>query len=159
MWTLVAGFVGVAIGAALATLIVLWVLEKRVDRDLIERRIRALTEYLDCLGDLERAVLSGLEDPEVVEQAWQNAKAFSREFRLSGWILEPRAKETLAGIVEELRRFDANRLDGGARSYGREAQLLCELYHQVRRVIDAELAREERAFRSFRFLPRFGRRL
>ncbi len=104
-------------------------------------------------------MLSGLEDPEVVEQAWQNARTFSREFRLSGWILDPRAKEALAAVAEELLHLDAQRLDGGARSLGREAQVLCELYHRLRRVIDGELSREERAFRSFRLLPRFARRL
>lgn len=158
MELLVAGLVGVVVGAAVATAIALAILERRVDRDLIERRIRALREYLDCLGDLERAVWSGADDPRVLEQAWANAKAFSREFRLTGWVLPEPARGALAAIVDELQRFERSRGEDGAGGGGRGAQVLCELYHQVRRVVDGELAREERAFRDFRFLPRFGAR-
>ena len=43
-------------GALVAAVIVVAVFERRGDRDLIERRLRACCEYRDRLGNLSRAL-------------------------------------------------------------------------------------------------------
>lgn len=154
---LVAGLIGVALGALVASAIILHLVDRRADRDLIERRIRTFHEYLDCLGNLERAFDGAADDPRVLEQAWCNVRAFCREFRMSGWILSPAARAALARIVDELEASERSLRSNGSGG-GRAAQLLCERYHEVERIVRRELPEEERAFRAFRFLARRARR-
>lgn len=158
MELLLAGLGGVVLGALLTGVVVLLVLQKRADRDLVERRIRACTLYLDCLRDLDRVLGRKAVEPEMLEQAWWNALTFCREFRLSGWILPARVRGILGNVVDDLERAERAYRKNGAGSTGRVAQLLCEKYHQVQRILSSELAAEEREFRALRFLPELGRR-
>ena len=48
------GFIGVLLGAAVTLVDVLLLLQKRADRDLIERRIQALLDYREWLGEPDR---------------------------------------------------------------------------------------------------------
>ena len=41
-------------------------------------------------------------DPDLLDQAWTNFRAFCREYRLSGWILAPEVQRALGAIVEEM---------------------------------------------------------
>jgi hypothetical protein len=156
MYYLLAGLAGVVVGASLAWLIMLFVLQRRSDRDLIERRIRACSEYLDCLGDLDGACGRGGDDPEILDQAWWNAKSFCREFHLSSWILPTHARESLGRVVKDLEEEERAYRANGAGASGRVAQILCERYHEVLRIVRGELTAQERAFRAFRFFPEFA---
>ena len=155
---LLAGLAGVVVGASLAWLIMLYILQKRADRDLIERRMRACSEYIDCLGGLERVCGGGGDDPEVLEQAWWNVKSFCREFHLSGWILSPGARGALERVVEELEQAERSHRADGSGAGGRAAQLLCERHHEIVRIVAGERSFQERAFRAFRFFPDLGRK-
>lgn len=152
MELLLAGLAGVVVGALVAAAIILHVLQKRADRDLIERRIRVCGEYLDCLGDLERALAGAEEDERLLDQAWVNARTFRREFLLTGWLLSPEVRRVLAEVIRDLERLEraheANG-SGGARA----VQILCEKYHQIRRVLGSEMAASESAHRAIRFFP------
>jgi len=153
---LLAGLTGVAVGALATFLTILYFFQKRSDRDLIERRVRTCAEYLDCLGDLERAFAEADGNEQVLEQAWQNARDFCREFRLTGWILKPEVRNALAEAVQAIEGAERAHQTNGAGSGGREAQILCEKYHEIARVVQGALVLEERAFREFRFLPDLG---
>jgi hypothetical protein len=152
MELLLAGLVGVVVGAILAVTIVLYAFQRRADRDLIERRVRVCAEYLDCLGDIESVFEDPDVDPAVLEQAWVNFRAFCREFHLSGWVLSPAVQRALGAIVADIERFDRSCRSNGAGGGGRAVQTLCERYHQVVRIVEADRAAAQRDFRRFRFL-------
>jgi hypothetical protein len=150
---LLAGFAGVVVGAVLASAIFLYVLERKADRDLVERRLRACTGYLEDLEALERAFASAGQDRLVLEEAWAGVSAFVREYRLTSWLFAPKLRGALDGIVAGLEDADRATRTGGGPSGGRTAQDICENCHRIRRLLRSELAAEERAFRGFRWLP------
>ncbi len=155
---LYAGLAGVVVGAFLATVTVLYLVQKRVDRDLIERRLRACLEYREFLGALEEKLVSESDDPAVLEQTWWGVRDFCREFRLTSWLLEPRVRSRLELVVEELEEELARHERNGHGGSGSAAQMLCGTYHQLDRLLTRETDRQSREFQRFRFLPRIGSR-
>ena len=155
---LYAGLAGVVVGAFLATVIALYLIQKRVDRDLIERRLRACLEYREFLGALEERIAADTADPETLEQAWWGVRDFCREVRLTSWLLEPPVRRRLELVVEELEAELARHERNGHGGSGRAAQVLCEKYHQLNRLLARETDRQAREFERFRFLPWVGSR-
>lgn len=166
---LAAGLAGVIVGALVAAGTILHVIQRRVDRDLLERRIRACGEYLDCLGDLDRALAGAEDDRRLLEQAWANARAFRRELLLTGWLLTPGARRVLVEAAGELERAerawaggDLPRAEGSSGTNGsggsRAVQVLCEKLHEIRRILGGEMAAAERSFLSLRLFPELWRR-
>lgn len=146
----IATLVGVVVGAVLASLLALYLVQKRVDRDLIERRLRAYRQYQEWIGDVTRVFDSGTTDERVLEQAWWNVESFCREFRLTAWLLEPAVQRELEGVVCELEsELERARQNGGGS--GRSAQLLTEKYHTLDRLFRRQTKSLAREFRRFRF--------
>ena len=156
------GLVGVVVGGGLVLAASLVFLGRRADRDLVERRLRLCAEYRDCLGDLSRALNESPGEPAVLEQAWINVANFCREYRLTSWVLEPRSRETLDGVVEELEAARVASTVATEEGFGgRRAQALCELYVRLDRSLRGEIERQYRAFhlpagQRFGFLPRMA---
>jgi hypothetical protein len=126
MELLVAGLAGVVVGAVVASAIILHLFQKRSDRDLIERRLRACFDYRECLGDFEGAFAEANGDARIAEQAWHNVAAFCRELRRTGWLFRPsapaaprRRRGSRAGAAHSRHE----RRNAG----GRAAQILCEM--------------------------------
>jgi hypothetical protein len=159
MWYCISGLAGVLLGATIASVLCLHLLQRRADRDLIERRLRSILGYRECLGDLE-GVLDGAADPLIIEQAWKNIALFCREFRLSGWLLAPEDREPLGRIAGELeresRRARRNGSENGSAgaALARLAQRREELERLLRRAAERQIAEHRR----FRFLPEIGSR-
>ena len=150
---LLAGLAGVLIGALIASVIILHVFQKRADRDLVERRLRACFEYRDCLGALE-AVFDGAEgDAQVLEQAWHNVDTFCREFRRTGWLFRPEVRVRLGAVVEDLEIRRRAHASNGAETGGRAAQVLCEMCREVDGILRREMEAQAREHRKLRFLP------
>ena len=106
---LIAGLAGVVIGAAASAGTALLLLRRSADRDLIERRMKALVAYREILG---RPVDDGaLRDPAELDQAVHDVEACAREFRLTAWIFdEPLRREIarpLSAVEDEVRRSRA----------------------------------------------------
>ena len=142
-----AALAGVVIGALIASAILTRVHKRRVDRDWLERQIRACMEYRECLGDIEGAFDAADGDQAVLEQAWTNVASFLREYRRTGWLFEPAMRSSLSAIVqsleEEKKRWQLN----GAGSGQRAAQFLSEKCRELDRILLREV---ERAVREFR---------
>jgi hypothetical protein len=153
MQLLFAGLAGVVVGATIAFIIILRVYEKRADRDLIERRIRACYDYRESLGNLEAAFEASSGDARLLEQAWQNVEAFCREVRLTGWLFPARVRADLGAIALELEKAREACRGNGSGANGRALQLLCEKYHEVDGLLRRESERGMREFRRLRFLP------
>jgi hypothetical protein len=104
-----AALIGVLVGAAAAAGTALLLLRRAADRDLVERRMRALVAYRDILGPPPAD--GALPDPAELEQLLHDAGACAREFRLTAWIFDDPTRRQLArplGIIEEeIRRSRA----------------------------------------------------
>jgi hypothetical protein len=141
MELLLAGLAGVAVGALVASAILLHVFQRRADRDLIERRLRACIEYRESLDGLEKVFSTAAGDAAELEQAWHQVRAFLKELRATSWILRPEVRARLLPVAEAIDRERARHETNGAgelESGGRTAQVLCEACREV----DAILARE-----------------
>jgi len=158
MNVLLAGLAGGIVGALTATAIILHVFRQRGDRDLAVRRIRACSEYLEFLGRLERAFERSGAEPEILEQAWHSTSDFCRELRLTGWLFSTVVRGALGALVDDLEKAERLYRENGCGSSGRTAQLLCEKYHEVGRILQGELTRAQREFRRPRFLSSPGDR-
>jgi len=107
---LLVGFLGVILGAGAAGGVGLLLLQRAADRDLVERRLRALLSYQESLG-APRSLLDGgdggLEAAEL-EQLVHNLSNVAREFRLTSWLFDEGLRAELAGALiafeEEARR-------------------------------------------------------
>jgi hypothetical protein len=150
---LLAGLAGVVLGAGVTLAIFLYVLQRRADRDLVERRLRACCEYEERLGGISEAIETGSDDPAVLEQAWHGVSLFCREFRLTGWLFTPQVRESLQSMVEDLEKEARAFRSGGALSGGRAAHVLCEKHHELSAILRRELQRAEGELRAFRFFP------
>ena len=153
---LIAALLGVVVGMVAATSLILYLLQKRVDRDLIERRIRAYEEYSECLRALVDLVDAGAGQTEndgerVVDLAWWGVRNFCREFRLSGWILDAASREHLARVVADL---EANRCayEENGTSRARTAHYLAETYHKLDRYFARQKAAQAAEFHRFSYL-------
>src|SRR5262245_2539717 len=150
---LIASLLGVVVGALIATVIILYLFQKRGDRDWLERELRACAEYRECLGDIQAAFAQAAGDATVIEQAWTNIKGFCREFRLTGWLfpadLRARLEALVAGLEREEQLYRAN----GSGAGGRAAQTLCEKYHELDRVLRRAVESRARDLRRSRLLP------
>jgi hypothetical protein len=153
MSLLFAGLAGVVIGASIASCIFIYVYQKRADRDLVERRLRACFEYRECLGDLERVFETAGGEAKVIDQAWHNVAAFCREFRKTGWLFGPEAHAHLEGVVEALERAGRAHSSNGKTTGARGAQLLCEKCREVDAVLRREIGEQVREHRKQRYLP------
>src|SRR5262245_60029005 len=107
------GFLGVVLGAGAAAGVGLLLLQRAADRDLVERRLRALLAYQEALG-APRSLLEGGDgdlDPAELEQLVHNLESVAREFRLTSWLFDDRLRCDLAGALiafeEEARRTRA----------------------------------------------------
>src|SRR6266545_4248817 len=103
------GFLGVLLGAGAAAGTALLLLHRMVDRDLMERRLRALVSLREAMG-APRAPGRSPElflDPLELEQAVHDFEAAVRELRLTAWMFDERLRADLARPVrdfeEELR--------------------------------------------------------
>jgi len=105
----IAALLGVIAGAAASAGTALLLLRRAADRDLLERRLRALIRYREILGPCGST--AALEDGAELEQVLVDMGALAREFRLTAWIFdEPLRKELgrpLTAIEEEIRRSGA----------------------------------------------------
>ncbi|MCH2376011.1 MAG: hypothetical protein MK538_17635 [Planctomycetes bacterium] len=153
---LIAALLGVVVGMIMSTVLILFLIQKRVDRDLIERRVRAYEEYSECLRGLVELLDSADDSPggveRVVDQAWWGVRNFCREFRLSGWVLDGPAREHLERVVVELEaeRCKYEESDMGP---ARAAHFLSERHRQLERFLDRRKAVQVEAFRRFRYFP------
>jgi hypothetical protein len=138
--------------------IALFLIQKRVDRDLIERRLRACMEYRELLGAVEETLARESDHPGVLEQAWWGVRDFCREFRLTSWLLDPPVRRRLERVVEDLEVELARSDENGRGGSGRAAQVLCAKYHELDAVLTRETRRQIREFQRFRFLPAPGAR-
>lgn len=153
MELLVAGLSGVVVGAIVASVIILHLFQRRADRDLVERRLRACFDYRECLGDLESVFEGANGDPRVLEQAWHNAASFCRELRRTGWLFRTEVRLRLLAVAEDLERERRAHESNGADTGGRAAQLLCEKCREVERILIRETEEQAREHRRLRFLP------
>jgi hypothetical protein len=144
MELLFAALSGVIVGALVTASAMLLLLQRRSDRDLIERRLRACFDYRECLGDIEGAFSGSNGDALVVEQAWHNVAALAREFRRTSWLFRPELRLRLAAVVEELERGRLARSSNGVGSGGRAAQLLCEKCRELDQILTREVEVEAR---------------
>lgn len=145
------GLAGVLVGALVASAIFLYLLQRRADRDLIERRLKAILTYRDCIGDLVTVLEEyRAEDPKVLRQVWKNVASFCREFRLTGWYLAVSDREPLAKMVGDLEReLRAYHINGNSVSIPR----LREHSVEVERILEKAAKRQLSEYRKFRFLP------
>jgi hypothetical protein len=168
MWYFLCGLGGVLLGALISAAIFLYVLQRCVDRDLIERRLRAYLEYGDRLGDISRFLASkGAPDSidvDVFRQAWKNVAAFCREFRLTSWLLPPRERKALGDIVtdfeREMRAYDTGSdlfKNASSLPIGSLAQKTADRQKEIERILRQAVRRQVRQYRRFRFLPGVAR--
>lgn len=155
---LLAGLAGVLIGALTATAILLHVFQRRADRDLIERRLRACCDYRDSLENLEGAFSQSNGDPHVLEQAWHQIGTFVREFRRTSWLFGSEMRLRLEAIVAELEHERSSNHSNGDGAGGRAAQLLCDKGREIEHLIAREIDQQSREHKKTRFLPESGRR-
>jgi len=153
MELLLAGLAGVALGAGIAIAVFAYVLRRRADRDILERRLRAFAEYVDCLGGLDRALDGADSRPELIEQAWRSVLDFCREVRLTSWLFSEDVRARLGAITDTLQKEERAYRSNGAASPARAAQVLSETYREAERLLRREIERAERAFRRYRLLP------
>ena len=151
-----AGLAGVLVGALVASLIFLHLLQKKADRDLVERRLSACFDYRECLGGLETVFESANGDARAVEQAWHQVGAFCREFRRTGWLFRPEARLRLEALVGDLERERRTRTESVEDAGGRAAQILCEKWSEIDRLLRDEAEVQVREHRKQRFLPGNG---
>jgi hypothetical protein len=142
-----AALAGVVVGAFIASAVMIRVHQRRADRDWLERQIRACMEYRECLGDLEEAFDGADGDPAILEQAWANVAAFSKECRRTGWLFEPAMRSSLSALVLSLEEEEKRWRLNGAGSGQRAAQVLSEKCRELDRLLLREV---ERAVREFR---------
>jgi hypothetical protein len=145
---LIAGFVGVLLGAAASAGTALLLLGRAADRDLIERRLRALISYREIVGaprtDME------FDDPRELEQLLHDFEAFAREFRLTAWVFDESLRMMLARSVlaleEEVRR---------ARSRGENPSpvAIVAAHRQLDLVLRSAAARSIDQFRRWKAWP------
>ena len=131
---------------------------RRADRDWLERQIRACIEYRECLGDLESAFDGADGDRAVLEQAWANVAAFSREYRRTGWLFEPAMRSSLSALVRSLEEEESRWRLNGAGSGQRAAQVLSEKCRELDRLLLREVERAVREFQRPRPGGESGRR-
>lgn len=154
------GLIGVALGSLITFAVFVYLLRRREDRDLIERRLRACLEYREILGNLsieaETREGRGQLDDRVLAQIWKNIEAFCREFRLTSWILCPADRRALGRIVDaferELRAYRAAASAGGSvpAPTGSLIQKIADRRDAVDRLLLRAVAREHRRHRFFR---------
>ncbi|MBI4582754.1 MAG: hypothetical protein HY717_01790 [Planctomycetes bacterium] len=159
MGYLIAGLAGVMVGAGVALFAALAVLQRRADRDLLERRMRSLLEYRERLGDPRRWLNGGARSSGVpaleTEQLLANLEALAREFHLTAWLFDEPRRELLAEAIEEIeraiRRYREEEPAGGPPSL---AAILgaCDRFERRLRDLAVKTAAEHR---RFRFLPTF----
>jgi hypothetical protein len=155
MGYILAAMCGVALGASVALVVALYLLQKLADRDLIERRMRALLEYSEGLGDPERQLAAnGAAGPAAAEQFLRNLEALAREVRLTAWLFDDPLRAEIGRALEGIERAARRCRDG---VLPEDAPGLAPVIAACRR-LDGELraaaASTLREHRRFRFLPR-----
>jgi hypothetical protein len=159
MGYIVTGFVGVLLGAAVALTAVLLLLQKGVDRDLIERRLDALLDYREWLGEPDRLLNgNGNLDSAVVAQLLANLEALARRFRRTAWLFDDPLRSELGAAVHQVERA----LERLHRRSGQDsAEELGGLLNSCQ-ALDSELriavSRTVKSHRRIRFLPSIGTR-
>lgn len=158
MGPLIAGLAGVVLGAGLTLVIVLILLQRRADRDLIERRLRALLEYRECLGGLERWLVGNhAGEPGATEQVATNLDSLAREYRLTAWLFDDPLRKEIGRGVERAERA-VRRFRNNGRSDSRESlPALLAACQRLDRELRRAVARTLREHRRLRFLPQLGR--
>jgi hypothetical protein len=160
MGYLIAGLAGVIVGAGVALFAALIVLQRRADRDLLERRMRSLLEYRERLGDPHRWLDGGSRSNGSsaleVEQLLANLDALAREFHLTAWLFDEPRRQALAEAIEEieraLRRFREVEPAAGAAPSLASILGACDRFERRLRELAVKTAEEHR---RFRFLPSF----
>jgi len=150
---LLVGFLGVILGAAAAGGVGLLLLQRAADRDLVERRLRALLSYQESLG-APRSLLEGGDgslEPAELEQLAHNLSSVAREFRLTSWLFDDGLRAELAAALiafeEEARR---TRTRGNLPSTVRLAES-CRQFQLTLRQAARKGVREYRRWRSWPF--------
>jgi hypothetical protein len=150
---LISGLAGVLVGAFVTLAVALIILQRRADRDLIERRLRALLEYRERLGDPRRWFSGNGATALQAEQFLQSLDALIREFRLTAWLFDEPIRRAMAGVLEEIERaLDRYRESADPENPAQLAPLLhlCERFDKELRCQAVETFEEHR---RFRFLP------
>ncbi len=105
-----AGFLGVLLGACATLAATLLLLQRSADRDLVERRLRALVGFREALG-AEGALSAGPQGfigPGELEQLVHNLETVAREFRITAWVFDEALRAELSRPIlafeEEMRR-------------------------------------------------------
>jgi hypothetical protein len=146
------GFLGVLLGAGITLAATLLLLQRSADRDLVERRLRALVGYREAMG-AEGALRAGpkaLLDGAELEQLVHNLEKVAEEFRLTAWIFNESVRGELARPIlafeEEMRR---------ARGRGElpSALRILDSCRQLEVTLRQAASRSVREFRRWRFWP------
>jgi hypothetical protein len=155
MGYLLAGLSGVVVGGVVLVLGVLFLFQKKADRDLIERRMRALMSYRDYLGDPERWFLGeSLPAPAEAEQLLKNVLALSREYGLTAWLFDEPLRAKLGHYVAEVVRT-SRRCLAKAISQENSQGIMPVLFasRRLERELRMAVLTTLREHRRFRFLP------
>ena len=146
------GLLGVILGAGITLVVTLLLLQRGADRDLVERRLRALVGYREALG-AEGALRAGpkaLIEGAELEQLIHNLETVAEEFRLTAWIFNESARGELARPIlafeEEMRR---------ARGRGElpSSLRILDSCRQLEVTLRQAASRSVREFRRWRFWP------
>jgi len=149
---LAAGLLGVLVGAVVAAGTALLILQRAVDRDLVERRMRALLSYREILGTppgLEPGS-SGSLDPLELDQLIHNLEAVARELRLTAWIFDEPIRRELAG---SLLAFEEEVWRSRQRRVRPSSIRIVDSYRQFELTLRQAASRNLREFRRWRFWP------
>jgi hypothetical protein len=146
------GFLGVVLGAGVTLAATLLLLQRSADRDLVERRLRALVGYREALG-AEGALRAGpkaLIESAELEQLVHNLEKVAEEFRLTAWIFNESVRVELARPIlafeEEMRRARGRgEMPSGLR--------ILDSCRQLEVTLRQAASRSVREFRRWRFWP------
>jgi hypothetical protein len=139
---------GVLLGALAAGGTALLLLRKMVDRDLAERRLRALVALHESLGP-RRDPNAAFTEPAELEQVVRDCEAVAREVRLIAWMFDEPVRRELGRPILDLE-------DEVRRSRETGAPLSPVRIVEAHRLLDLALghaaARTLREYRSWRLL-------
>ena len=156
METLIAGLVGVLLGGLGAGGVALLILQRAADRDLVERRLRALISYRETLGAPQRLQGGwvGSMEPAELDQLVHNMHQVSREFRLTSWIFDEKLRLELGRALWAFEE-EVHRAQG--RGESPSAVRINEAYRHLDITIRRAAKSSVRQFRRWRAWPSRGR--
>ena len=151
----VAGFLGVVLGAVAAAAVGFLFFQRLTDRDLLERRLRALYRLREDLGMPPGLASggSGVVEPDEVEQLLHNFRSASAEYRLISWVFEEPVR---ASLTRSLLAFEEELSRARGRAGDPSAVKLTDAYRQLDVTLRGAASRGVNEFLRWRAWP-FGR--